>query len=1634
MPTKTERILSYLPSTFRALPKPTALFTVADAFGGELLQAENNLAALMLAHWVERADKGAELIDDLARFASLYGLAPRPEESVEEFREHLKRYVRTFLDGTTTVQGILRVTAEALGLRIADEYTEMDTWWSRKDDALVDTEPRGDDAASLLLGIDRADVAGEPARPASITGNVDLNNGADLRGASVLSIQVDAAAPVEIDLAAHVSALSAAKLEEIEEAINDILGSTVASSEGHHLKLTSPTTGPASRLEIRDVTGDAAPRLLGLLSLNYRGTDAKGAEVDGLVDLSGGVNLSETRYLRLLVDGKHLAEVDCAGTNPAASTLDEIRDAINNGLSMTITSHDGRFLKLISPTKGFNSSIAFLSPAAGDAKERLFGPVEPFTIGHDERPAQVLGARDLGNGVDLSARSVVRVQIDDQAQYTVDCAGEEPERTRLGEIVAAFNAKLGANVASHDGHFIRLTSPTTGPTSAITFELVSPDEDATGIIFGIGPRVFEGEAATRGRLTGTPDLFTGVDLGALHFIQVSVDGGPPLTVNLHKGVNDERRATLDEIRDAINDVLGPNIASHDDHHLTLASPTVGGSSRITIEPLLKTRRRRFVTRAFATDEAAQAIFGFFTRQAQGEEATRARVAGTVDLSRGVDLRDERFLRLTVDDAEAVDIDCAGMRPRATLISEVVEKINNAVKADAGHEVASSTPDGKYLLLASPSSGASSRIAFEPPRADDALDTLLGLEPETFSGRSATRVSFVGTVDLSAGVDLSAADRIKINIDGQTFEIACAGADPAHTKLSEIKSAINTGVGAAVASDDGSHIILTSPSIGINSRVGFAVPTDHDATRLIFGIRPPRSYHGTDAAPARAVGVRDLHAGADLSVARFLRLALDGGQPVDVDCAAQAGADKSHVPLGQIVTTINEALNAANAPGIATQDGAHLILSTTTHGTNARLDLLPHPSGDARLRLFDVVKDVTTGSDPTPASITGVVDLLTPVNLEGQSFLRLSVDGGRPVDVNVAGVARATTFLDEIIARINEVFPQLASATEDDRLRLTSPTRGEKSSIELLPLRALELIEYPPVATAFPPADKPALSIRHGDRWAVRNDGVAEAALKIELSAPHGVAGPEFVNRTTGQRIRLMVVVRPGERADLWSDAEMKLHAAIIAIDGTPRPVPNSRILTGPLGPQTWVPFEGEWELSDGQDDDPATIQLNNPLAESVIVLRARASSPDAGRVRVSVIEASLSGQSGGAVSPEGQAVRLAGRVRASDNAYWLTDGTEKKLARLRAGSSVMLGEHVGRVVSVYGPLHTVEGPTPLMIVERIADLFDVTLRQVRGGGSPIVETYAGVAIGTGVEAHEEIVGQINDMTSPSQLVRAEESDKSAALILPRGRSQWSYLDCYGTRFNRAWFDTRFSGGLCAERAVFNISRFTRVPPGLEASVFASSGAITDPPVEIRFHWSRHQPGAFIVNLPADLPERFGGRFNQLRFAKAGDQPEEFRNVVTEPTTDPDYLITRLGESKLLKVNPQPVGRVPIGFEAAVMPFRRPRFLTGGTDTRPARIFLAEKDVEGFIEVSAFEPGAWGNSIALAARKAGPARFDVTVSYQAARFENARRVALGGAELPALAQDILRPGPVGILQAKAAGVHVKVSRDRADDGD
>lgn len=1460
MATKTERILSYLPSTFRALPRPTALFSIVDAFGNELLAAENTLAAVMMAHWVDHADRNAELIQDLACIASLYGLQPQgaepvahasttcppvaADETVEEFREHLKRYVRTFLEGTVTVQGIFRVTAEALALRIADEYDQMDAWWRRQHDELVSLRPRGEDAASLIFGVEAAVVAGQPARPARIVGTIDLSGGVDLPGGATLRLRVDAAAPVNIGLAGHTT------LDSIKQAINQAMGATVAGDDESHLTLSSSTAGPASRVEAQEVAGDASPMLLGLLPRTYHGIEAKRAEVIGTVDLSGGVDLREERYLRLLVDGKHLAEIDCAAgaADPADVHLVEIAKAINDALGIQIASSNGGRLKLTSPTLGFGSSIAIQNPAAQGARERLLGRVESFNAGSDARSAAATGTRDLSDGLDLSERSKVRVLLDAGPPLTVDCAGADPAHTLPNEIVAAFTARLGLGVASHDGRFIRLASTTTGPSSTLAFEQLPATEDATELIFGIAPRTFRGTAAGAAKLVGTPDLSAhndpagnpapGVDLGARHHIQLSIDGGPLTLVDLRTHAADPRGVTPGEVSSAINAALKSNVASHDGQHLILLSPTMGGDSRITIQRLVTRQSRRFVTRAFMTDEAAQLVFGFITRRADGAAGSRGRVTGQTDLSRGIDLRDARFLRLAIDAGPAKDIDCAGPRPRATLIDEVVDAINRAFSL----EVASH--DGRHLVLTSPTAGAGSRVVFEAPRATDASDTLLGLTPGSFRGSAATRVSFTGAVDLSAGIDLSGARHVKLGVDGETFEIDCANQlDPKLTSLNDIVIALNLAFSKQVAVHDGKHIILTSAKTGASSKIEFFAPAAADATTAIFGIKPPRAYHGADDRPARVAGAKDLQSETDLRVARFLRIAINGGQPENVDCAARA-TDPARARLDEIVASINQAFTAAQAAAAAKAEGTHLVIESTTTGITARIDLLQHSAGDARAKLMGSVLDVTKGSDPSPAVITGDVELLSPVNLAERRVIRLAVDGGRPVDVDITGANPGTTLLSEIIARVNAVFPNMASATGDDRLQLASPVRGEEARLELLPVRVLEMIEYPQTPTSHPAAGQPPRVTRHGDSFSINNEGAAEVYAKIELFAPHGTVGPQLVNRTNGHRVRLMRVIRPGERAEVWRDDDGRLRAAIIASDGARHDVPESQILAGPLG------------------------------------------------------------------------------------------------------------------------------------------------------------------------------GHANG--------------SSEVLTLPLGRSQWSYLECDGSRFNHARFDAaHFAGGRCGERAVFNVSHFAHIPPQSEEAVFAAAGEILQP-MEIRFHWLQHQPGAFTVNLPADLPEKFGGRFNQARFAGTGGSVEKYDGVVTEPADDPDHMKARINAgSKLVKA--EIVARVPIGFEAVTLPIRRPslRKLSGGTESEPARIYLVESDVPGAIELSAKSAGVWGNAIGVTAQKAGPARFDVTISFQGARFESARRIVLGGEHLPVLAEESLRPGPVGVLQAKAAGVKATVSRDQAD---
>ncbi|RIK44200.1 MAG: hypothetical protein DCC55_03150 [Chloroflexi bacterium] len=1451
MPTKTDRILSYLPGTFRRAPQRSALFALVDAYGSELLQAENTLAAIMQAHWVDHADRGAEVIDDLARMAALYGLAPRCpkpaadnagqeklcslpsvcDETVEEFRRHLKRYIRTFLDGTVTVQGILRVVAEALGLEIADDYAAMTAWWQRPSDELVTQVANPADAAPLLFGAATVDAQGSAARAAQVQGTVDLSQGVNLGETAILRLRIDDQSPVEVDLVAGVADPTAVSLHWIVVAINVALGAQVARHDGRYLTLASPTPGPNSRLEVQEVAGDAAERLLGLPAHSYAGSAAFAAQLRGTQDLSGGVDLSNERYLRLQIDNTTVAEIDCAGPAPGHTTLDQIVAAINNALGDTVASHDGRFLELTSPTTGAASMVSLQQAAAQDARVRLFGAASMVALGQDDQPARAVSRRDLGRGVDLSQRSVLRISVDGGTALTIDCAGENPANTTLSEIAAAINAAFQTTIARHDGRFLSLTSPTAGPAGAIVFETGMPG-DATGDIFGIVPRTFTGAAATAAQIRGVLVLNSGVNLTAQYQLLVALDGAEPVTIDLRSGVMDPTDVQLGDLVTAINTALSQDVTTPEDDHLLLTSPTTGAASHLTILPLTTTVRRRFVTRAPVISEAAAVIFGANTGQAQGTAALPARLEGTATLSRGVDLRTQRYLRLAIDGQPGVDIDCAGKRPHVTVLAEIVDKINTAL----GMVVATDT--GANLVLTSPSAGAQSRIKVEPPQAEDALARLLSVAPGTVRGADGTRVVFAGTVDLSDGADLPAGAAIRIGLDGiEPVLIPLAGTEPTHKTLNALMIAINLALGSNVASHDGAHLLLTSAQTGAASQLVFAPAGEHDVAAAIFGVSPPRSYRGRAATPAEIVGQVELGGENDLSRNRFLRLGVNGAPLVDIDCADPA--DPAHTSLETIVT----AINTATTQPVALAEEGRLTLRAPTSGFASQLTLAPYTSGDARSLLLGNVPDETSGQAPGPATLTGEVDLLAPVNLAERSVIRLAVDGGRPLDIDVAGAVPGQTFGAEIVAAVNQILPGAAALTPEGHLHLTSPTVGENSQLALLPLRYLELIEYPPRPVELPPRP-----VRHGDHWYVTNSGAGDVFAEVEIQAPHGVVGPGLVNIFSGWQIRLLTTLTAGASARLWRDAERGLRVAILA--------PNEPI-------------------------------------------------------------------------------------------QWLSD-------------------------------------------DKI------------------------------------LVSSLNDSSRPAA-APSTAHERSLVLQLPQGRSQWRYLDCHSSRFDQANFDKGyFVGDVCRERGIFNVSRFVQDRQAPLLPVFAATPPIGDPPVHIVFRWTHHEAGAFRVNLPVDLPPRFGGRFNTARFGLPANTPEVYTDTVTGPADDERYLLSLIAANEHSLVKATIADSVELGWSAIAMPLRKAQFLTLGNETRPARLYLGETGVDGFILLEAREAGAWGNAIAVSTRQSGPGRYDVCILFQGDRFEGARQIALGD-PLPALTQDLVQPSAVGILQAKAAGVRAEVSR-------
>jgi hypothetical protein len=652
-------------------------------------------------------------------------------------------------------------------------------------------------------------------------------------------------------------------------------------------------------------------------------------------------------------------------------------------------------------------------------------------------------------------------------------------------------------------------------------------------------------------------------------------------------------------------------------------------------------------------------------------------------------------------------------------------------------------------------------------------------------------------------------------------------------------------------------------------------------------------------------------------------------------------------------------------------------------------------------------------------ITGEVDLKAPVNLADRHVLRLSIDGARPVDVDVAGQAADSTTLGEIVDRLNQLHPRLAAPVQEagqDHLRLTSPTAGPESSLEILPLRALELIDYPPEA-----ADETPHTVRHGDRWLTNNDGAGESDLTVSVSAPEGEVGPTILNLTTGRRVRVTSVLDGGETLELARGIGGDLQARICSPTGNVRTVPGADIVAGPPGAQLHVPFQGEWTLRGGDAVEPSSLQLNDPEAPAILMLRARTAGQTCG---VRVVEARLNGRPPALPPADGRSVQLPGRLRSAGPGFEIPRGT----VAVRLESDVDLDPYADRVVTATGVLQTRDG-VPVLAVRTLTPIFDVTMRG-HIDGKPVEEKYLRVTIGRGLESPQSLWRQIVAGAAPSRLVTARELDKGEGLVLPLGQSEWLYLSCQAARFDTASFDAgSFAGGVCVQRGVFNASRFASATPEPDA-VFSEDPPLSDPTVDVLFSWSRFQPGAFTVNLPADLPAAYGGQFDTARFARDADDRERFEPVVAGPENDPLSIVKQVNAGSKL-VSARTVGRAPIGWESEPIPFQRPRqrALRSGRAGSSARLYLGEPGASSVIELSARIAGEWGNDITVSVRPAGPARYEMTIWCPGARFENARQIALGAC-LVALTANALRPGPVGALQARAAGIRASVTRDHA----
>jgi len=1141
---KTERILNNLPATFRPYPRPTVLFTLASALGGPMQDAENLLVEAMKAHWVDHADQSRDEIRDLALLAALFNLSPRQDESVEAFREHLKRYIQTFLNGTATIRGILRLAADTLGITAGIESLRT---------PLEICKPGLPDAADLLFGARHALATGADAQPAMVKGAQDISAGVDLRAARRIRLRIDGNEKT-VDLGQGAANLQAVQGAHIAALMNNAFEQTIAHFDGQALNLVSPTPGSAAVIELlEEVDGDASGTVFGIQPRANQGASERCGAIRGTVDLSAGIDPQSARYLRVSIDHGQAVEIDFAAAGMPHLSADQVREAINTTLGLEAASIvDGR-LEIQSPTSGPTSSVEILNAPAQDAAPLLLGAnAAGLYAGAAARPARLVGRTALNQGVDLSQKYALVLAIDGADPVEINCAGNIPAQTTLDEIVDRINTRV-PGVASHNGLVLLLESTTRGEASRL--EVLSAVEgDAAERILGFLPRRYNGEEARPAHLSGTVDLRPDVDLRWRQRVYLAVDGANPEMITL--AGPDAGHVSPEAIAAAIN-ARYENIAALENGRLRLTSPTSGAGSRLEIAGSSRSRPTSFTTQAPILDEASPKLFGQIEMAATGAPAAPATWKGTPDLSRGVDLREKHDLCIGVDDQAPVIIDLRGNRARVTLLEEIVEKLQSALPA------AQVSTDGQHVTIQSKTTGLASRVVVEAAATASAAPLLLGVESAVALGQDSQPVTFHGLTDLSLGLDVVEHYLVKIGIDdGDPVQIDLRESPQGIPDLPEIfltrfdlANRINDKLGAAVAYADSKHLNLRSPSSGAVSRIRIDPPDDlaHDATARIFGVTPGRMYQGSDPQPAEIRGLAWAAATLDLSARGYLRVGSSAAEPRDIRVAGQIAAETT---LEEVAAAIENALGAGSA---RVEDNRLILTTAAVTGSSAMLVVEPSLAADATGLVLGDGAGVHKGTAASPAILTGELALNRLIDLSGRGTLRIAVDGQPAQDVPVSGHIPRRTMPEEVVAAINTAYPGLASLDAQHHLQLKAA-----QSVAVLPLRFLTLIEYPPAVTA--PID---LEVTHGSLWTVENQGMRDVPARLTVTSRLGVVAPTFTNHTMASRIHFPGIVEAGQTLEIGLDADGQPYATL---DGDPYPIETTYLaaaLSLPPGSSQW---------------------------------------------------------------------------------------------------------------------------------------------------------------------------------------------------------------------------------------------------------------------------------------------------------------------------------------------------------------------------------------------------------------------------------------------------------------------------------